>query len=85
MIIGPGDVVLPERPVSIFPLVIFLRRSSGDNISAGIFHQEMNVVGCHHVVQYRETEPLLGFENPMQITSSIAYSESLEIHALSFS
>jgi len=37
--------ILPERPVPIFPLVIFLRRSSADelhtlrdNISAGVLH-----------------------------------------------
>jgi hypothetical protein len=42
-----------ERPLPIFPLVIFLRRSSGDelhtlrdNISAGVLHEHVDVVGC---------------------------------------
>ena len=36
------------------------------DISACVFHQEMDMVGCHHVVQYAETEPLLCFKDPMQ-------------------
>jgi hypothetical protein len=37
------------------------------DISACVFHQEMDMVGCHHVVQYGETEPLLCFKDPMQV------------------
>jgi hypothetical protein len=66
---GGMITVFPERPVSILPLVVFLCRSPGDelhtlrdNILTGVFHQQVDVVGCHYVVQYTETEPLLGLE-----------------------
>jgi hypothetical protein len=32
----------------------------------------MDMVGCHHVVQYAETEPLLCVKDPMQIPAPIA-------------
>jgi hypothetical protein len=31
------------------------------------FDQKVNVVGRHHVIEHRQTEPLLCFENPTQI------------------
>jgi len=43
---------------------------------AGVFEQKMNVVGCDHIINHRETEPLLCLENPVQITAPIARSEA---------
>jgi hypothetical protein len=36
----------------------------------------MNVVGRHHIVEHRETESLLCFKDPVQISATIAYSET---------
>jgi hypothetical protein len=44
----------------------------GYDIPASVFHQEMDMVGCHHVVQYGETEPLLCCKDPMQVPAPIA-------------
>lgn len=35
--------------------------------------QTQQSIGCHHVVQYGETEPLLCLENPAQITAPIVH------------
>jgi hypothetical protein len=71
--------VFSERPMSVLALILFLRRPAGDelhaldyDIPASVFHQEMDMVGCHHVVQYGETEPLLCFKDPMQVPAPIA-------------
>jgi hypothetical protein len=36
-----------------------------------VFDQQMNMVGCHHAVQYGETDLPLCFEDPMQIPATI--------------
>jgi hypothetical protein len=71
--------VFPERPVSILALVVFLRCSPGDelhalcdDIPACVFHEEVDVVGCHHVVKHAQTVPRLRFKEPVQITAPIA-------------
>ena len=77
---GGGVItIFPERPVPILPLVVFLRRSPGDelhalldNIYAGILHQEVDMIRCHQIVQYGETEPLLCLKHPMQIPATVA-------------
>jgi len=68
--------------MSILAPVVFLRRPAGDelhalgyDIAAYVFHQQMDVVGCHHVVQYAETESLLCFGEPMQVPAPIAHFE----------
>ena len=76
---GRGVItVLPERSVPIFPLIIFLRRSPcdelhalRDSIPAAILHQQVDVIGCHHVVEHAQTEAFLRFENPMQVTAAV--------------
>jgi hypothetical protein len=49
---GGMVAVLPKRPVPILPLVVFLRRSTGDelhalsdSLSSGIFHQQVHMIG----------------------------------------
>jgi hypothetical protein len=66
--------IFPECAVASFPLIVFLPsagrdqlHANSDNIWTGVSNQKMDVVGCHHVVQYRETEPFLCFENSTQI------------------
>ena len=74
---GNGVItILPERPMSILALVVFLRGAAGDEIHtlrnhvrACVFHQKMDVVRCHHIVQYGETEPLLCFEERRAVSS----------------
>ncbi len=36
----------------------------------------MNVVGCDHIINHRETEPLLCLENPVQITAPVPRYEA---------
>jgi hypothetical protein len=74
--------VLPKRPVPILPLVVFLRRSTGDELHAlsdsifpGILHQEVDVIGCHHVVEHAQTQAFLSCEHPVQIAALVPRSE----------
>jgi hypothetical protein len=71
--------IFPERSLAIFALIVFLRSAPGNELHAlgnsvptGIFHQEMNVVGRHHVVEHAQTKPFFRLENPLQVTASIA-------------
>jgi len=49
------------------------RAAAGDELHAlrydilCVFHQEMNVVGGHYVVEHAKPKPLLCFEDPVQI------------------
>jgi hypothetical protein len=45
----------------------------------------MDVVGCHHVAEYGETEAFLRFENQRMYRRWSRIPISLEIHALSSS
>jgi hypothetical protein len=63
-------------------LVVFLCRAASDqlhalgyNVLASLFHQEVNVVGCHRVIEHRKTKAFLRLENPVQVRPSIARSE----------
>jgi hypothetical protein len=53
--------VFPERSSAPFALIIFLCRAPGyqlhtlgNDILASVFHQEVNIVGCHHVIKPKE-------------------------------
>ena len=55
--------IFPERSAARLALVVFLRGTSsdqlhalGDNGRACVPHQEMNVVGYHHIVEQRKTK-----------------------------
>ena len=70
--------IFPERPLSPFALVVFLRSSASDelhavsnHVRACVFHHKMNVVGRDHVIEHAQTESLLRFEQPVEITASI--------------
>ena len=70
--------IFPERPLSPFALVVFLRSSASDelhavsnHVRARVFHHKMNVVGRDHVIEHAQTESLLRFEQPVEITASI--------------
>jgi hypothetical protein len=41
-----------------------------DNIPATILHQQVDVIGCHHVIEHAQTKALLSFENPMQVPAT---------------
>jgi hypothetical protein len=47
----------------------------GYDIPACVFDQQVSVIGCDHVVEHAQTEPLLGFENPAQITAPVDHFE----------
>jgi hypothetical protein len=70
--------VFPERALPTFALVIFLGNAACNQLHAlrydvlpPISDQEMDVTGCHYVVEHRQAEPLLRFKNPMQVTAPI--------------
>ena len=57
---GSVIAIFPERSLPILALVIFLRGATRDqldalgyDISASIFHQEVNVVARHCIVEHR--------------------------------
>ena len=31
---------------------------------------KMNVIRCHRIIEYRQTQAFLGLENPMQVTAT---------------
>jgi hypothetical protein len=71
--------VFPKCAMPVLALIVLLRGSARDelhalrdNVSACVFHQQMNMVACHHIVQYAETESLLCFKDPMHIPATIA-------------
>jgi hypothetical protein len=43
----------------------------------------MNVIRCHRIIEDRQTEALLGLEDPMKITAPIARSEKSGILSVS--
>lgn len=70
--------ILSEHPLPRFALVVFLRRSPGDqlhtvrnHLRAGVFDEKMNVIRCDDVVEHAQTEALLRFKEPMQIAAPI--------------
>ena len=74
--------IFPECTLLAFPLVVFLRRSAGDqlhaprdNILTGILHQKVDVIGCHNVIEHAKTETVLRVEEPVEITAPITCSE----------
>ena len=42
-----------------------------NNIAADVFTEEVDVIGCHHIVNYAQAEALLSFEEPVQITATV--------------
>lgn len=73
--------VLPERSLTILALIVSLRCAAGDelhplgvHVFARVLHQQMNVVGRDDVVENTKAETLLGLEQPMQITPSVAFN-----------
>ena len=53
--------VFPKRPLAVLALVVFLRGATGDelhalgnNVRPCVFHQKVDVVGCHHIVEHRK-------------------------------
>ena len=71
--------VFPECTVACFALIVLLRTAASyqlntirDDVSTGVFNQEMNVVGRHHVIEHRKTKTLLRLENPMQVRTAVA-------------
>ena len=74
--------ILPERPVSILALVIFLRSAPGDELHTlgndvwpCVSDEQVNVITCHHVIEHAQSEALFGFEKPVEITAPITCSE----------
>ena len=60
-------------------VVVFLRRARrnelhalGNDPLARVTHQEMNVVGGHHLVEHAQPEAFLGLEQPAQVTAPVA-------------
>jgi hypothetical protein len=76
---GGVIAVFPERPLLAFALVIFLRgapgdelHTLGDDVASSVFDEKVNVIACDYVIEHAQTEPLLRFEKPIQITAAIA-------------
>ena len=70
--------IFPERPLSPFALVVFLRSSASDEllalrdtVCACVFDQQVSVIGCDDVIEHAQTEALSRFEEPVEITASI--------------
>ena len=56
--------VFPKRPMPVLALVVFLRRSPGDqlhapgdNVFAGILRQKVDVIGRRHVAEQTQSVP----------------------------
>jgi hypothetical protein len=63
---GGMIAVFPERTAARLTLVVFLRGTSSDqlhalgyDVSASVFHQEVNVLARHHIVEHRKTKRFL--------------------------
>jgi hypothetical protein len=70
--------IFPECSLTILALVVLPRRTAREELHAlrnrvcsRIFDEEVDVIGCHQVVEHRQAEPLLRFKNPMQVTAPI--------------
>lgn len=70
--------ILPECALSQLAPVELLPGAAGDELHtarditlATILHQEVDVVGRHHIVEDAESKPLLGFEQPSQVAAPI--------------
>ena len=77
---GSGMItIFPVGAFSVLSLIELLPRSSGhqlhgigDHVPLPIIHNEqVNMVGCDHVVQNRQTIALLGLIQPLQIPMPI--------------
>jgi len=72
--------IFPVCPLPILPLIIFLTSPSCNQLNgirdyvsfAVVSDKEVDVVGRHHVVEHAQTEALLGFEKPLEITTPIS-------------
>jgi hypothetical protein len=63
--------VFPKGSFALFPLVVFLRDSPGDQLHAlgnfvvpHVFHQQVDVIGGSHVIQDTESVALFGLKQP---------------------
>ena len=61
-----------KRALTLFATVVFLRRASRnqlqtlcDCIGNGVFHQQVNMIGGHHVIEEAQAEAFPGFKQPM--------------------
>ena len=73
---------LPERSLTSFALVIFLRGAARDQLHAlsnlvlaRVFDQKMNVIRGDHIIEHAKTETLLRLEQPVQV-AEFNYFES---------
>jgi hypothetical protein len=46
-----------------------------DNFCSHLSLTKMDVVGCHHVAEYGETEAFLRFENPAYVPARVTHSD----------
>jgi hypothetical protein len=73
------DIGLPKKcTVARFALVVFLPGAAGyqlhtfsDDVSAAVFNQEVNVIGCNLVIKHRKTKAFLRLKNPVQISTPV--------------
>ena len=75
---GGVIAILPERSLLTLPMVVLLRRPSGDELHtlsnyvfARVLHQQMYMVGRDDVVEDTKPKALLRFEEPAKITAPI--------------
>jgi len=47
----------------------------GDDVASSVFDEKVNVIACDYVIEHAQTEPLLRFEKPIQITAAIAHPD----------
>jgi hypothetical protein len=72
--------ILPVCPLPILPLIEFLAspccnqlNGTRDYVSFPIvFYEEVDVVVRHHIVERAQTEALLSFEKPLQISALVS-------------
>ena len=70
--------VLPVGPFPTFPLVEFLTTPSGNQLEIfgyyirfSIDHQQVDVIGGHHIIEYSQAEPFPCLKEPVIPTSPI--------------
>jgi hypothetical protein len=70
--------VLPERSLAPFALVVLLGRCGrrlllalSYDVGSRVVDQEMNVIGCHRIIEDSQTQAFLGLETPMQVTATV--------------
>jgi hypothetical protein len=72
--------IFPVCPLPILPLIEFLTSSSRDELNgirdyvsfAVVSDKKVDVVGGHHEVEHAQSEALLGFKKPLQISAAVS-------------